>query len=325
MRRPAIASSLVLALSLVIPVAAGCGKKQKLTEVKVPEAGVSMRYDLSPGQEYKGHVDVRNSVQTPVGDVVTRLEFDVVLVVAASEDAGGKLVRAKVDAIQLELRLPEGVPAGAVGITPETAAALNGTELRFNLSDRGEVSNEPEPPEAAPMEVKAIVGMLINGLASSFVRVPEQPVKDGGRWDDKPSKQKEGVTSAKYSGSLESLGRNAAGEDIAELQFSAEIEADREGNKLKVKQDGKASFSTTGGYAVTVKRKVNNEIVGQGSLLSEIEATWTKGAKQAVEPAPPAGDVQAITDPCDPDYVGSEECAADAAPAPAADAATPPK
>jgi hypothetical protein len=302
-----------------MPLAAGCGKKQKLTEVKVPDAGVSMRYDLAPGQEYKGHVGVRNSVQTPVGDVVTRIDFDVVLVVSDKDDNGTKLVRAVVNAIELEMRLPEGIPAGAVGgMTPEAAKALNGTELRFNLSDRGEVSNEPEPPEGAPMEIKAIIGMITNGLSASFVRVPAQPVKDGEQWDDKPTTNREGVTSAKYTGKLGGLGRNAAGEDIAQLEFSAAIEADREGHKISSKHDGKASFSTTGGYASSVKRKVNNEIVGQGSLLSEVEATWTKGAKQAIETtAPPSGDVQVITDPCDPDYVGGEECPAEgAAPAP---------
>ncbi|MBC8069001.1 MAG: hypothetical protein IAG13_11765 [Deltaproteobacteria bacterium] len=310
-----VLASLVLVVLSVTPLASGCGKQQKLTEVKVPDAGVSMRYDLAPGQEYKGHVGVRNSVQTPVGDVVTRLEFDVVLLVSDKDEGGAKLVRAVVNAIELELRLPEGVPAGAVGgLTPESAKALNGTELRFNLSDRGEVSNEPEPPEGAPMEVKAIIGMITSGLTSSFVRVPAQPVKDGEQWDDKPTKTRAGVTSAKYTGKLRGLGRNAAGEDIAQLEFTAAIEADREGQKISAKHDGKAAFSTTGGYPSSVKRTVNNEVVGQGSLLSEIEATWTKGAKQAIETtAPPSGDVQAITDPCDPDYVGAEACAADGA------------
>lgn len=319
MLRRSLAPSLLVALALALPLSSGCGKtKQKLTEVQVPEAGVSMRYDLAPGQEYAGHVKMRNSAQTPVGDVVTMLEFDVALVVSAKEDAGGKLVRATVSKIVLDMRLPEGIPAAMVGgMTPEAAAALNGMELRFNLSERGDVSNEPEPPESAPMEIKAIIGMITGALTSGFVRVPEQAVKDGESWDAKPEKNKVTVTKATNTGTLKGLARNEAGEDIAKLEFVAEVEAEREGQKFVVKQDVKASFSTTGGYAVAVKRKINNEIVGQGSLLSEIEAEWTKGGKQAVEAASPAGEgeVQTITDPCDPDYVGAEECPADAAPA----------
>lgn len=314
MVRRALAPSLLVMLALVLPL--GCTSKPQLTQVEVPEAGISMRYDLSPGQEYEGHVTMRNSAQTPVGDVVTLLEFDVALVVSASEEAGGPLVRATVNGIKLDLRLPEGIPAAMVGgMTPEAAAALNGMELRFNLSDLGEVSNEPEPPADAPMETKAIVGMITSALTSGFVRVPEQPVKDGESWDAKSKQAKEGVTSATNTGTLQGLGRNAAGDDIAQLVFVAQIEAEREGQKFIVKQDIEASFSATGGHVVSVKRKINNEIVGQGSLLSEIEAAWTKGGKQALEPASatPSGEVQAITDPCDPDYVGGEDCPADAA------------
>ena len=317
MLRRSLASSLFVALALALPLAGGCGKtKSKLTEVAVPEAGVSMRYDLAPGQEYTGHLKMKNTMATPVGDVITSIEFDTVLVASANEDASGKLVRATVKDIKLEMRLPEGIPAAmAGGITPEAAAALNGMELRFNLSELGEVSNEPEPPEAAPMETKAIIGMITGALTSGFVRVPPQPVKDGESWDAKSKETKATVKSATHTGTLKGLGRNEAGEEIAQLEFVANIEAEREGQAIKVKQDVKASFSTTGGYAASVERTINNEIVGQGTLLSEIEAAWKKGGKQPVEAAAPTGEVQTITDPCDPDYVGAEECPTAAPPA----------
>lgn len=321
MLRRSLASSLYrlgIALVLALPLSAGCGKtKSKLTEVAVPEAGVSMRYDLAPGQEYAGHIKMRNTLPTPVGDVLTSIEFDVALVVSANTDASGTLVRATIKGIALDVRLPEGVPAEAVGgLTPEAAAALDGMELRFNLSERGDVSNEPEPPESAPLETKAIVGMIANALTSAFVRVPEQPVKDGESWDAKAKESKATVKSATHTGTLEGLARNAAGEEIAQLVFKADIEAEQQGQAVKVHQDVKASFSTTGGYALAVERTINNEVVGQGTVLIEIEAAWTKGGKQAVEAAPaPSGEVQAITDPCDPDYVGAEECPTTAPPA----------
>jgi len=320
MPRRSLASSLhrlgvVLALALSLP--AGCGKtKSKLTEVAVPEAGVSMRYDLAPGQEYAGHVKVRNTLPTPVGDVLTTLEFDVALVVTGSEDASGKLVQATVKGIGLDLRLPEGVTPEMIGLDPQVAKGLDGTELKFNLGDHGEVNNEPEPPESAPLPTKAILGMITTGLMSAFVRVPEQPVKDGESWDAKSKESDVTVKSATVTGTLAGLGRNAAGEDIAQLVYAANIEAEKQGQAIKIKQDVKASFSTTGGYPVTVERKINNELVGQATVLIEIEAEWKKGGKQAVEvSSPPTGEVQAITDPCDPDYVGAEECtASEAAP-----------
>ncbi len=327
MRRPSLAPSLALAVSLVVPL--GCTKKPQLTEVAVPEAGVSLRYDLSPGQAYSGRVRMRNSFQTPMGDVVTSLEFEVALQVSANSGAQGQegqMVQCIVDAVELSLRLPDGVPAEAVGMNPESAKALNGMELRFNIDEFGDVSNEPEAPEDATPEMKGMIDMVSGALTASFVRVPEQPLKDGESWDATSKDPGEGVSSAKSTGTLQGLARNEAGEDLAQLVFVAEMEATRGGMNVVSKQEVEASFSATGGYPVTVERKINSDLAGKGSISSEIEAEWTKGAKQAVEAAPagteaqPGTEIQAITDPCDPDYVGAGECADDAVP-PAAEAA----
>ncbi|MCH9682397.1 MAG: hypothetical protein K0V04_13250 [Deltaproteobacteria bacterium] len=318
MLRSTLASSLLLATALVLP--GGCTKKPQLTDVAVPEAGVSLRYDLTPGQQYDGHVRMRNSAQTPMGDVVTVLDFDVALVVSAKSEDGAQLVRATVQGIELDLRLPDGIPAAMTGMNPEAAGSLNGMELRFNLDAHGSVSNEPEAPQNAPPEIKNMISMIGSALTAGFVRVPEQPIKDGESWDASNKEPDENVVSSTNTGTLKGLARNDAGEDLAQLGFVAEIEAKRGEQKFLVKQEVEASFSASGGYPVTVERKINNEIVGQGSLLSEIEATWTKGDKQAVEgateaaPAADGAEVQEITDPCDPDYVGAGECADDELP-----------
>jgi hypothetical protein len=321
MLRRSLVPSILVVLALVLPSSTGCSKKPQLTEVAVPEAGISMRYDLAPGQEYLGHVKLRNAIQTPVGEVVTIIEFDAVLVASANETAGGRLVRATVSNIKLDLRLPEGIPAAAVGgLTPEAAAALDGTELPFDLSDRGEVSNDPEPPATAPMETKAIFIMITSALTGGFVRVPEQPVKDGESWDASSSTPRAGVRSSSTTGTLEGLARNGAGEDIAQLALVGQMQAEREGRQVKTKQTVKASFSTTAGFPIAVTRSINTEVEGQGTVLIEIEAEWKKGGKRSVPAASPTPEpeVQEITDPCDPDYVGAEECPADAAPPEAA-------
>ncbi|MCA9706116.1 MAG: hypothetical protein KDK70_09735 [Myxococcales bacterium] len=329
-------SSLLVAIALALPLGSGCTKKPKLTEVEVPEAGVSLRYDVTPGQEYGGHVKMRNSAQTPVGDVVTTIEFDVALAVTGTTVGDAMLVRATVREIALDMRLPEGIPAAAAGgMNPEAAKALNGMELRFNLDARGEVDDVPEPPESAPPETKVMIGLITTALTTGLsVRVPEQPVKDGESWDAKSSEQREGVRSSSSTGRLDGLGRNEAGEDIAKLVYTGEMDAERSmgEQKFQVKQkiDTEVSFSATGGYPASIKRKINTEIVGQGSTLSEIEASWTKGGKQQVESVGPAptSEVQDIDDPCDPDYVGMGECveagaAEEPAEAPAAEDSAP--
>jgi len=317
-------SPLVVAVALALPLGHGCNKQQQLTEVEVPEAGVSLRYDLTPGQEYVGHVKMRNSAQTPMGDVVTTLACDVKVVVSGKPAGDGMLVRATVDAIDFSMRLPDGIPAAAVGgMNAEMAKSLDGMELRFNLDARGNVDDLPEPPESAGAGIQGMIGMITQAVSAGLgVRMPEQPVKGGESWDALSKDPDESVVSATHTGTLEGLGRNAAGEDVAQLVYVADIESTTEqgGQTFTVKQkaDTKAAFSASGGYPVTVTRKLNNEVVGQATILIEIDAEWSKGGKQAVEMAPPASDttteVQAVSDPCDPDYAGMEECADDALP-----------
>ncbi len=316
LRRP---STLLVAIALCLPLGTGCNKKPQLTEVEVPEAGVSLRYDLTPGQEYGGHVKMRNSAQTPMGDVVSTLEFDVAMTVSANKDGEHTLVRATVQGIEFSMRLPDGIPPAMVGgMNAEMAKGLNGIEVSFKLNERGEVDDLPEPPEGGDPGVRNLIGMITQALSAGLsVRTPEQPVKDGESWDAKSKDPDEAIKSATSTGTLQGLGRNEAGEDIAQLVYSADIESEREqgGAKftIKMKVETEVAFSATGGYPVTVTRKINNELVGQASSLMEIEAEWSKGEKQAVEAAP-ATEVQAVTDPCDPDYAGMGECADDALP-----------
>ena len=107
----------------------------------------------------------------------------------------------------------------------------------------------------------------------------------------------------------------------------ADIESKRQAGpqEVTIKQnvETKSMFSASGGYPISLERKIKNEIVGQTTILIEIESEWTKGGKQDVAPAPAASEseseVQAIDDPCDPDYVGMGECVEEGA-EPAAEA-----
>ena len=73
MLRRALGSLLVSGLlvsGLALP---GCGK-EKIAKVAVPDAGVQLRYDLTGGQAYGGHLKMRNTVQTPLGDLIQAIE-----------------------------------------------------------------------------------------------------------------------------------------------------------------------------------------------------------------------------------------------------------
>lgn len=303
--------------ALSLPGLPGCGK-EKLTEIAVPEAGVSLRYDLAAGQAYGGHIKMRNAAQTPLGDVITSCEFDVDLVVAGP--AGGKtMLAAKIGGVEVEVRLPEGFPKEAGGqVPPEAIEAVNGMELRFHLDERGDLTEMPEPPQDAAPEVKLVVTMVSSALSAGFVKLPEQALEVGDSWDATPKDAPAGSTG---TGKLDGMARHeAVGEDVAKLAYSIDIKAPEPDPNAKGpgmgarKQDVEALFSVAG-YPVKIDRKISAEIKGVGGASIEVTAEWKKLAKRAVEAptqpaAAPAGDtVQAIDDPCDPDYVGAEECA----------------
>lgn len=318
MLAPRSARTLLVAVALTLPLGLGCNKQQQLTEVEVPEAGLTLRYDLTPGQVYEGHVRMRTAAQTPVGEIITIMELDVSVTVSGQGDDQGRPVDATVSGIEVELRVPDGIPPGMTGVDPEAAEALDGMQLRFDIDARGDVSNEPEPPEGMDPQTAGMVDLVTSAVTAGFsVRLPEETIEDGASWDSGPKELDDGVKSAKSTGTFGGLGRNAAGDDIAKLSFESTTESERSRGGMTLAINSKASteatFSASGGHPVSVERSINNEIVGQATVLVEIDATWTKAGKTEVPAAATPtsaepSDAQEITDPCDPDYAGMGEC-----------------
>jgi hypothetical protein len=303
-----VGSLLVLGLS-------GCdkGEKRKLTEVEAPVEGITLAYDLTPGQTYDGNIRMRNTINSPMGDVIQTLEFDVVLLTSGVGSEDRQLMIATVDDIGFDMRLPDGVPAEAAGgLNSELAAQLNGVELRFQLDRLGEVSEMPDPPKDQPPAVQAMLGMLAGALGSSFVRVPGKPIKQGESWDaaGTPQAGQEGLVQT-GSGTFKSMARDTdRNEDLVKLALSGKTEGTMEANgkQQKVSSEQKADvlFSVTAGFPAKVARKRSGDAGGFGTMLIEVDADWTKGERRPVQAPPPV--VQEITDPCDPDYVGPEDC-----------------
>ncbi len=305
---PKIRSRAARTLALLVAIVAiptACDKR-KLTEVQVPDEGVTLRYDLTPGQAYGGHVKMRNSVETPMGNVVQSIEFDVEMVVVTSGDPP-RLVKSTVRNVKTDLRLPEGVPAGGGFFGPEVAKAVEGMEVRFKLSETGEIDDMPEPPEDAPQELQAMVGAVSGAVAMMFVELPTEAVRADDTWD--LARTEEGRT-RKGKGTFKGLARDEAlGEDVAKLTLSADQSAERNGQKVTTTQNTKVQFSTRG-YPTLVQRTMNGEIPGLGRLTTDVTAEWKKlDVRADAVVAGGAAEEQAITDPCDPDYVGPQECA----------------
>ena len=301
--------SLLLAVTLLGCFGTSCEKEQ-LAEAVVPDTGVTMAYDLTPGQTYQGHISQNTTIETPMGNVQMKLEYDVELLVTGNASADGPLLAATFKEIKANAVMPSGVPAEAMGFDPEAAKSLNGVELRFNMNEGGEIENIPELPEDAPMQIKVILGQMTGGLQAAFARMPDKPLKKGESWTR--DRDEDGTTTS-MKGLFKDFGSDASGATIATLETESEgkIKREAEGKTVEgtVSSLSTVKFVTSDGYASSLKRKIR-QTSNMGSVNLEFDVTWTKGEKQAVE-AKASGEVQAVNDPCDADYVGPDPCGDD--------------
>lgn len=301
---------LALAAALLGSFGAACDKDQ-LTEATVPDAGVTMAYDLTPGQTYKGHLKQRTVLESPMGKIDMRLEYDLDVLVTDTMSADGPLLAATFNNIEANAIMPGEVPHEAPGFDPELAKTLDGVELRFNMNEGGEVENMPEPPEGQPPAIQAFLRQMTSGLQAAFARMPDKPLKKGESWSRDRTEDGSTITT---KGVFKDFGTAANGSTVATLETKSSGEVKREAQGLSI--EGTVSglstikFVTSDGYASALERKIR-QTSNMGDITLEFDITWEKGEKKAIEPSAPA-EVQAVTDPCDADYVGGEECPDDA-------------
>jgi hypothetical protein len=251
----------------------GCDKR-KLTEVEVPDEGVQLTYDLAPGKAFDGHIRVANAIASPAGELYNAIEFDVALEVIEARD-DRFFVKATVNGLRTDVRLPEGLPKEA-GLSQQAAESANGTELRFFVDKTGEVSEAPQPPEDAPLPVKAIISLISTGLRGAFVKLPPGPIKAGDSWDTSPAEQPEGGT-ASGSGKMKGMAQDAnTGENVAKLEYHSSVEktGEAEGQSLKGSLGGtaKALFSQAG-YAISIERRLSGDAAGM-TLTINVDVDW---------------------------------------------------
>lgn len=259
--------------------ASGCAK-QKLSDVAVPEGGMKLRYELAAGRTLVGHVKVRDSAQTPLGELVNRLEYDLTLTVVEPV-ADGFAVDASVANVVFNQRIPDGLPAKALdeqGFNAATADAINGLVMRVVMTEHGDVTDVPEPPAEANLGLTAMLGMVLAGVQAGLVRVPPELVKAGDTWDAVDLKRLEEGETAQGSGTFVSLGQDAAGTELAQLEH----EYERTGThktpigvvEFKSRAKLQTRFDVGKGYPTQVKGQISREARGQ-TAVTEIEAEWS--------------------------------------------------
>ncbi|HGG57546.1 MAG TPA: hypothetical protein ENK31_07105 [Nannocystis exedens] len=104
--------------------------------------------------------------------------------------------------------------------------------------------------------------------------------------------------------------RTEAGEEVARLRIKdteRSVTTTKQGSHENKKEGQSTSlFSTTGSYLVSTKGESTEFDTGNSTTFVKINVDWKKGARAAAPK--PQVQVQSISDPCDPDYVGTEEC-----------------
>ncbi len=308
----------MLATSLIVPTASGCTSARSLDKVEIPTAGVELGYDLSPGQSYLGHVRRSNTVQSSYGNLTQSIEFDVDMVVRGEDrEHGGTLLLARFSNVDLKWQLPPGSPVSLNEFLAQTTAAIQGMEVRFNVDPQGNIVFIPAVPNDVPAEVGAAIQEVLDALETAFLTVPVRRLKQGETWIDREKRGRKGKLGRYLEGevqsTLEGMYRDPnTREDLAKIvirEQKIESITTKEGsheNSFEGKTE--AMFSTSGRYLSSIDGQVRKHDPGVGVTFSKVNVRWSKRQRDQIDPVAPAGEVQAISDPCHADYVGAQEC-----------------
>ncbi|MCA9662868.1 MAG: hypothetical protein KC486_31300 [Myxococcales bacterium] len=312
----------LVALVLAGATLSGCASGPKMTKIEAPAEGLTLRYDLTPGQTYAGHVRRSEHVRdTLSGTSMTRsISFDINLVVAGPDaENGGHKVMARFSNVDLRWSLPPGTPFSIAEFTNSAKAALQGLEVDLSVDSNGKVLYVPPLPTNIDFFLTQVLQGVLDVLETAFLTVPERPLKIGESWSDEKKRGREGKLGLYMTGevktTVEGFFRTESGEEVVRLAITDNeraVTTTKEGSHEN-KKEGKTTshFSTSGDYLVSTKGEITEFDPGKSTTIVKLEVTWEKGqslASVAAQAAAASEETQSITDPCDDDYVGGEEC-----------------
>jgi hypothetical protein len=319
--RVCTAACLALALATAAPML-GCDKKG-LVATTFPSDGVELRYDLRPGASFEGEVRRRENVSSRGQTMNRSIEFSVQLSVTGIDADGTARVAAKVYNINLNWNIP-GLPVSMNEFNAKARKMLEGVTIRFGVKPDGSVIDVPPlPPDFGEAEA-GVLESVIDGLTSAFFVVPNKRMMAGEGWEDSSTRGREGKL-GKYV--VENVRGTMVGmyerrvedktHDVAKLDIDTdktETTTTKDGStEIRTRSDTTVLFDPVGGYMAVID---SSQTRSQGATTTTVDfkATWNRtgeGAAGGATTQPPVEDKpagQVITDPCDDNYVGPDDC-----------------
>lgn len=313
------ASLLVSALSLTGTVACSGGGSKTLTPTETPADGVELKYALSPGAVYQGQVSRRESVQSSFGTMKRSLNFDVELTVLEVDKRGRAKVSAIVKNLDIRWALPPDSPISVNELVENATKNLNNATIPFTVTEEGKVKDVPPMPEGLRPEESAMLETVIDGLTSAFFLVPEKRLTSGESWKDEDTKGRKGklgrYREISNETTFDGLFKDIERQDLVVAKLTIQGETNEitttkaGGHAVDYTSKTTALFAVDGGY-LTLLEGVDNKFDGPQTTTTKFKATWSRasGSATTVPQPDPNTETQAITDPCDADYVGPDDC-----------------
>lgn len=317
---------LLAASLLALPLAQGCDSGPKLAKLETPAAGVTLAYDLAPGQVYNGRIHRSEVINSRAGGSVNRsIDFTANLVVLGPDDErGGTKVRATIANINLNWALPPAIAAivNVSDLTKQAREALDGTEITFNVDTTGKIIYVPPIPEGVSQELGLVIQQALDALESAFYTVPERALKPGESWQDDKKRGRKGKLGRYLEGKVATtfdglFADPKTGAPVAKLISKTEEDevTTAKSGSHEVRREGESVilFATDGGYLASTQSELRTFDAGNSTTHTKVDVTWQKAEKKALQTKP---ETQAIDDPCHPDYVGAQDCVEQAPAAP---------
>jgi hypothetical protein len=330
---------LLVVVALVAAPGLACGPKTAMQKLEAPAAGVTLGYDFTPGQVYRGNVRRSETVRGATGGSLSRgFSFDVTLLIKGPDSQrGGNLVTARYSNVNIRWGLPPGAPISVGELVAQATSQLQGMEVDFNVDDTGKVVHMPELPPDMSEDLRFVVQESLDTLETAFLPVPARPLKSGDTWKDERKRGRQGklgrYVEAVVTTKVDGFYRADRGDELTKLVISeteTEVTTAKTGShEVKKEKSTEALFAHASRYLFAFTSEQTTFDPGNATTFAKLEVKWTKDTAPAA--AQPVKQTQDIDDPCHPDYVGGEECQPAAPPAegnpaapPAGDPAKPP-
>lgn len=314
-----LARSFVLAALLATSSIVACSPSTELKRIRVPREGQGLAYVLEKGTGFEGTLRVGNTrpvdgLDQPLNQTAT---CEVTMVVLGPV-SGGTEIRATFTGVELDWDLPPDATYSSDDLLQLAHERLRGMQVRFVVRPDGRVEELPTMPADAPAELAEVIETMIRGLEAFFVPLPPEPLRSRKTWD----KSFAHTTSSGMKRSmdhhltLDGMFKHRR-EDltVARLDIEQLRKAQRPGARGPLTVERKTRsvlmFSPSG-FPVELDRETQEFDPERGMVFRKVRAQWTSLRGQLPELITPAetvtDDVQVITDPCNPDYVGPKVC-----------------